>query len=730
MYFMHYRDKLTQYIILFTAVFLGVFLIFGGILAEGLININTASLEELDSLPGIGEVKAQAIIDYREANGPFGSIEEIMEVSGIGEATFEKIKDLIGVEGGEVAGGEESGGDEVSSDSEGSEGSDQGSSSGSPELIQEKEKTTVLINEFLVNPVGLDGEEWVELYNTSTRAIDLDGWELRDNMGSYEFEDIRLESKGYFILYRDETGLALNNTQGDFLELVDRYDRQIFEISYSGTVEEGRSYSWCDSLDKWLWLEELTPGEMNDCPPLNEEPLAYFEVEGGEMILDEYMWLDASESYDTDGEIIKYKWEFGREVLVMGEKGVIFEFIEPRVEIKFLFGGEEEIKLRVVDDLGGEDEHVRQVLVGGGAEIRVGEVYINKFYPDPAGADSEEEWIEICYMGEEDVDLVGVKLDDDEGGSSPYDLDEYMMGGMSCLLIMRVESGIALNNNGDRVRLIGKDGEIIDEVEYGSAESGLVYARGESGEWQWLGQSRDEEQPGVFTLANLGEVREVKAGDRVVVEGQIAAEPGLLGKTIFYIIDSMAGVQIYSSKKDFPLLLVGDRVRVEGEVSESQGESRVKIKNKYDIIKLGEGELMAPREIQIEDVGEDVEGALVKIQGELTEVKGSSWWLDDMTEEVKVYIKQNTLIQRGDVNAGDRLEIVGLVSEIKGEYRILPRYPSDIKVLSKVEGDEESVEVSDVYDMESGDLFKYLLVVAVALILILTSIIIRVKTNR
>jgi competence protein ComEA len=63
----------------------------------GLININTATLEELDSLPGIGPVTAQKIIDYRQANGLFNRIEDIMNVPGIGEGTFAKIKDLITV---------------------------------------------------------------------------------------------------------------------------------------------------------------------------------------------------------------------------------------------------------------------------------------------------------------------------------------------------------------------------------------------------------------------------------------------------------------------------------------------------------------------------------------------------------------------------------------------------------------------------------------------------------
>ncbi len=64
---------------------------------SNLVNINTATLEQLDTLPDIGEKTAQAIIDYRNKNGAFKAIEDIQNVTGIGEGIFSKIRDMITV---------------------------------------------------------------------------------------------------------------------------------------------------------------------------------------------------------------------------------------------------------------------------------------------------------------------------------------------------------------------------------------------------------------------------------------------------------------------------------------------------------------------------------------------------------------------------------------------------------------------------------------------------------
>jgi competence protein ComEA len=65
--------------------------------SSGLVNINSASATELETLSGIGEVLAATIVEYRDQNGPFASVDDLLDVSGIGPATLEEIRDQVTV---------------------------------------------------------------------------------------------------------------------------------------------------------------------------------------------------------------------------------------------------------------------------------------------------------------------------------------------------------------------------------------------------------------------------------------------------------------------------------------------------------------------------------------------------------------------------------------------------------------------------------------------------------
>ncbi|MBA3047552.1 lamin tail domain-containing protein [Patescibacteria group bacterium] len=644
----------------------------------------------------------------------------------------------------------------------------------------------IVISEIFPNPEGSDNEtEFIELFNSGNRDVDLTGWMLGDltskkyEVGSKNLGDenknnsVVIKAGGYLTVYRSESKIALNNG-GDSVKLfrpledvvfqVVDYDKAVENWSYNLNYESPRSAGQVGIMNyEYLWSETVTPGEENIVEKINHEPIVEFDCPE-EILIGVPFLFDGSDTMDQDEDDLIYEWDFG--------DGFKNNLICP--EHTFFQAGAYTVKLTVSD---GENEIVKEKIVKATSPLTPllanerginiapspyegegrGEVIINEFLPNPEGSDTEGEWIEIKNKGEIKINLLDWKLDDNIDGSNPYKFaeDVWLNGGMF-LSVARSESGLALNNDFDSVRLLDNFDELIDEIKYEQAVEGRSYARGQNGKWFWtaaltpgeeniisvsgsevLGINNYESgeagiEPGIIETT-LEEIRQLEPGDMVKVSGTVAVKPGILGSQYFYIVGS-PGVQVYSYNKEFPDLEIGDYIEVQGELSAGSGEPRIKTKTLEDIKIIERRDPPEAGELTCENINEDSVGRLVSITGEVVERKSSVVYLDDGTGEAIVYIKAATGISPASIKEGDMVKIAGIVGRTASGLRVMPRSNDDI-IKKDVEAAGRASQVfgevpaSGEWGISARDkkleLFKYLLVIAAGAIIVLAGLLIK-----
>lgn len=123
----------------------------------------------------------------------------------------------------------------------------------------------IILSEMLPNPVGVDKDgEWIEIYNSGDKKINLKGWILASGAKTsgkqYVFSDDKfIEAKKYLVIKRSENGLALTNESGK-ASLVWPPDKILSEVAY-GAAKEGKSYAFINNA--WQWVDAPTPGKEN-----------------------------------------------------------------------------------------------------------------------------------------------------------------------------------------------------------------------------------------------------------------------------------------------------------------------------------------------------------------------------------------------------------------------------------------------------------------------------------
>ncbi|MFA5318734.1 MAG: lamin tail domain-containing protein, partial [Patescibacteria group bacterium] len=630
----------------------------------------------------------------------------------------------------------------------------------------------IIISEILPNPAGSDNDnEFIELFNKGDRDVSLEGWILSDStIKKYAIKngiaaslaplaprnDIIIKPQDYFIIYRKDSGIALNNTS-DAVELYQPLrDEPLQVVKYEKAKEE---WSYCavnatSTKLEYEWSEIVTPGEENNIKTVNHPPAVDFSY-SGELQIGQVIFFDSSDTVDEDEDKLSYLWDFGtgRAGATTTEPNPIFIYSEPGAKqvILIVSDGKNEVEKEKIVTLTSASSSQGNKGQGAGANGKDEDykIVISEFMPNPEGVDSDGEWIKIQNSGSQSVNLAGWQLDDGEGGSSPYKINEdIFLDPNNFFVFSREDTKLALNNTVDSVRLFNNFGELVDSADYEKTKEGISFVR-QNGQWVYAGSetsgsaSVSASSPAVKTSSSssakstkityagattLEKIREFDLGDKVSVTGTVAVLPGVFSTQYFYIVGS-PGIQVYSYNKYFPDLTVGDVISVSGELSESYGNLRLKTSAPEDIKITATSTPPEPAITECDKINERLEAQLVRVKGEVVEKSGSTVWLDDGNDEIEVYIKTNTGINKNSIKEGATITVIGIVYQNNETYRVMPRSSDDI-IIEGVNREGEvlgEVSVSDEWTLAQNNkklkLMQYLLIIASGLILVLGGVV-------
>ncbi|HCC22919.1 TPA: hypothetical protein DF272_01935 [Candidatus Falkowbacteria bacterium] len=508
----------------------------------------------------------------------------------------------------------------------------------------------IVISEFVADPVSNESE-WVELYNQTAYNLDLTDWYLLEGAGRRTDIAEIIPAGSYLVV--ETTNL---NNSGDTIIVKNHDDVVITSLDY---------------------------GDFNSGVAANNAP--------SHIDPDSVIRLPDS-SYAVT------------EVPTPGEPNV---FISPIIEVD----DSDEINIPLVET-GGDDvvissdesDESQDSSTEPSYELSP-DIMITEIFPDPAGADSNFEWVELFNSGSSAVNLSGWILDDIDGGSSPYVISESLIiPGLGYQSFDKSVTGLSLNNNEDSVRLIDPIGAVISSIDYSRAVEGQSYGYAESG-WFWSEDpspgevnatplTETEDQMAVadvststktnqtksktelnYKIVLPAEIKNLVKGDLVETSGVVAVPPNDFSAKIGYL----DGVQIYNSKAAWPNLSRGDRVTVRGKVSEYFSEKRILIDSVDDVIMVDSGEL-APLKIDTRDFTPEIVGRYVRFDGKIVDRSGSKLTLADDYGEGLAVIKADTGISSAEFSSGDNVNIIGVLSQYKDEIRLMPASPADIVV--------------------------------------------------
>lgn len=325
----------------------------------------------------------------------------------------------------------------------------------------------IIINELF--PAPAEGqEEFIELYNPTDEEQDLSGWILRDDSksGKYVFpKDSAIKSEDYLTVYKKDFGFALNNSGGEKVLLFDPTEKEIARAEYK-TAKTGYGYAFDGA--GWHWTSQPTPGEENQ----------FDELLSGKIKKDSTVYSGVYAAFEAKvgKKVKKVVWDFGD-----GHKSYL-----KKTKHKYAKSGTYHATLKFTGD--GEENVIKftvKVKSFGQPKIRLAALV-----PNPAGKDTENEWIEITNQTKKSINLKGWSVA--TGWKNLYNhpiRDNFIIAGGETKKLTRKICAFALGNVKAKIELRYPNGKAADKLKYDlekkAAAENAVY-RKDGKDWKWI----------------------------------------------------------------------------------------------------------------------------------------------------------------------------------------------------------------------------------------------------
>ncbi len=535
----------------------------------------------------------------------------------------------------------------------------------------------IIIDKLLPNPKGRDTEhEYIRLKNLSSKDLKLDNFSLVDNKAEQKLIDWQIKANDYLVIKAPKLKITLNNKKETII--LKCLDKIIQTIQYQQAPED-IAYIYDNENKKFLWDLKTDSNKQKT----NKQ-------------------TEVIKKTKNDSKKSKTDKQNSDEQKTIDRNDDWFELI------------------------------------------------LSEIFPNPKGKDNDE-FIEIFNPTDKKINLQGLIIDDQIGGSKPYKIDnELIIKPQEYLIFKRQQTKINLNNQQDSVRLMANDKTIISQIDYYNAPESQTYSLNKDNLWQWTqeptpnkvniikqtkvaGQKIKNKKTINYQSANWSNIFNFDLNDYLSITGLVVVPPKLFSNQYFYIINPQnpkQGLQIYNYKKEFPKLQIGDLIKINGQLSLSKNNWRVKTKSKQNI-KIKKHIFNSPTSslTNISDLNQNLVGGFINLKGEVTEIKNSYLYLDDGTDEIKIYFKQPLKKTKKQFKVGDILDIKGILQTNKQEeWLLIPRFKKDV---IKVGSNQEQIKLSKKIkqDQQKEIAEKYLTATAGGLTSILFGLFIRDKKD-